>query len=65
MKVKAGYFACTAAVAFGQNGSGVIPQVRWKISGSSSIAMSQRTPSHLPAIAISSSIRAVCNSGLA
>jgi hypothetical protein len=65
MKVKVGYFACTAAVAFGQNGSGVIPQVRWKISGNSSIAMSQRTPSHFPAMLISSSSRAVCRSGLA
>jgi hypothetical protein len=65
MKVKAGYFACTAAVPFGQNGSGVIPQVRWKMSGSNSIAMSQRMPSHWPAIAINSSTRAACRSGWA
>jgi hypothetical protein len=30
---------------------------------SSSIAMSQRTPSHLPAIATSSAMRALCSSG--
>ena len=41
------------------------PQVRWNTSGSTSIAMSQRTPSHLLAIAINSSICAFCSSGLA
>jgi hypothetical protein len=63
--VNAGYFARTAAIAFGQNGSAVIPQLRRKISGNTSIAMSQRTPSHLPAIAVNSPICTRCNSGLA
>ena len=62
MKVKAGCARRTAAVAFGQKGSGATPQVRWKTSGRTSIAMSQRTPSHLPAMAINSSICDFCSS---
>ena len=48
MKVKPGWASRTAAIAFGQNGSGVRPQVRWKTSGSSSIAMSQRSAVAMP-----------------
>ena len=42
-----------------------MPQVRSKTSGSTSIAMSQRTPSHWPAIFSSSPIIASCVAGLA
>ena len=49
----------------GLNGSGRSPHVRSKTSGSSSIAMSQRTPSHRPAILVSSAIIASCVAGLA
>ena len=62
MKVKAGCARRAAAVEFGQKGSGATPQVRWKTSGRTSIAMSQRTPSHLPAMAINSSICDFCSS---
>ena len=55
----------TDAIAFGQNGSGRLPQVRSKTSGRTSIAMSQRTPSHCPAILPSSPIIASCVAGLA
>ena len=41
-----------------------MPQVRSKTSGSTSIAMSQRTPSHWPAIFSSSPIIASCVAGL-
>ena len=41
------------------------PQVRSKTSGKTSIAMSQRTPSHWPAILVSSPIIASCVAGLA
>ena len=41
------------------------PQVRSNTSGRTSIAMSQRTPSHWPAIFISSPIIASCVAGLA
>ena len=37
-------------MAFGQKGSGRMPQVRSNTSGRTSMAMSQRTPSHCPAI---------------
>ena len=38
-----------------------MPQVRSKTSGSTSMAMSQRTPSHCPAILSSSPIIASCS----
>ena len=56
MKREAGMLLAHRRVALGQNGCGVTPQVRSNTSGSTSIAMSQRTPSHLPAIVISSPI---------
>ena len=40
--------ARTASVTRGQNAGAAIPHVRSKTSGSTSIAMSQRTPSHWP-----------------
>ena len=48
----------------GQKGGASIPQVRLKTSGSSSIAMSQRTPSHCPAIFSSSARIASWSAGL-
>lgn len=50
--------------AFGQNKSECRPQVRSKTSGNTSIAMSRRTPSHCPAIFVSSAIIACCVDGL-
>ena len=41
-----------------------MPQVRSKTSGRTSMAMSQRTPSHCPAIFTSSPIIASCVAGL-
>ena len=41
-----------------------MPQVRSNTSGSTSMAMSQRTPSHCPAILSSSPIIASCVAGL-
>ena len=50
MKQKSGACCRTRSVAFGQKGGDCMPQVRSNTSGSTSIAMSQRTPSHCPAI---------------
>ena len=49
----------------GQKSGARWPQVRSNTSGSTSIAISQRTPSHCPAIRVSSPIIASCVSGLA
>ena len=65
MKQKPGTRWRTASVARGQNAPDGRPQVRSKTSGSTSIAMSQRTPSHCPAMVSSSPIMASCNAGLA
>src|SRR5512132_1770208 len=61
---EAGYCSRTFAIARGQNGAISMPQVRRNTSGRMSIAMSQRTPSHRPAISSSSAMRASCRSGL-
>ena len=50
MKQKPGARWRTRCVASGQNGAAAMPQVRSKTSGSTSMAMSQRTPSHCPAL---------------
>ena len=59
-----GYLRRTASVAFGQKSSARMPQVLSKTSGRTSMAMSQRTPSHCPAIRSNSPIIACCNAGL-
>mgnify|MGYP003694010037 CR=1 FL=1 len=64
MNWKCGCFRRTDSVAFGQKSSARMPQVRSNTSGKTSMAMSQRTPSHCPAILSSSPIIACCNSGL-
>ena len=64
MKQKSGTRSRTRWVAFGQKGCAGMPQVRSKTSGSTSMAMSQRTPSHCPAIFSSSPIIASCVAGL-
>ena len=64
MKQKSGTCSRTRWVAFGQKGCAGMPQVRSKTSGSTSMAMSQRTPSHWPAIFSSSPIMASCVAGL-
>ena len=65
MKQKPGACSRTRAVARGQKGSARRPQVRSNTSGSTSIAMSQRTPSHCPAIFTSVAIIASCVAGFA
>jgi len=52
-------------MACAQNGGGRRPQVRSKIFGRTSIAMSQRTASHCSAITSSSPIIASCVAGFA
>ena len=64
MNWKFGCFRRTDSVAFGQKSSAPMPQVLSNTSGKSSMAMSQRTPSHCPAILSNSPIIACCNSGL-
>ena len=54
----------THCVALGQKGCAPMPQVRSKTSGSTSMAMSQRTPSHWPATRSNSPIIASCVAGL-
>jgi hypothetical protein len=54
----------TRRVATGQNSGARRPHVRSNTSGRTSIAMSQRTPSHCPAIFMSSPIIAACVAGL-
>ena len=53
-----------APVASGQKSGARRPQVRSKTSGSTSMAMSHRTPSHCPAILRSSPTMASCVAGL-
>ena len=60
-------FGClrrTDSVAFGQKSSARMPHVLSNTSGRTSMAMSQRTPSHCPAILSNSPIIASCNCGL-
>ena len=64
MKQKPGTLSLTCGITRDQNGSGRRPQVRSNTSGSTSIAMSQRTPSHCPAILVSSAAIALCVAGL-
>jgi hypothetical protein len=64
MKQNSAAPARTRAVASGQNDVGRMLQVRSNTSGSTSIAMSQRTPSHCPAMVINCSIIAACMAGL-
>ncbi len=64
MKQKPGTCSRTRWVAFGQKSGARRPQVRSKTSGRTSMAMSQRTPSHWPAIFSSSPIIASCVAGL-
>ena len=63
-KAEAGAPSRTRSVALGQKGCDWMPQVRSNTSGSTSMAMSQRTPSHCPAILTSSPIIASCVAGL-
>jgi hypothetical protein len=56
MKRKPGTRSRTRRIAFGQNGGARRSQVRSKTSGRTSMAMSQRTPSHWRAILRSSPI---------
>ena len=60
MKQNPGTRSRTRRVARGQKGGARRPQVRSKTSGRTSIAMSQRTPSHCPLIFSSSSCIASC-----
>jgi hypothetical protein len=53
------------AVARGQNGSARRPHVRSNTSGSTSMVMSQRTPSHCPTIFTSIEIIVYCVAGFA
>ena len=53
------------SVAFGQKRSARMPHVRSNTSGKTSMAMSQRTPSHCPAIFSSSPIIACCSGRVA
>ena len=64
MKRNPGTRSRTRRVASGQNSGARCPQVRSKTSGRTSIAMSQRTPSHWPAIFSSSPIIASWVAGL-
>ncbi len=63
MKQKPATRSRTRRVASGQNGGAWWPQVRAKTSGNTSMAMSQRRPSHCPAISRSSAIIASCVAG--
>jgi hypothetical protein len=64
MKQNPGTRSRTRRVALGQKSCAGLPHVRSKTSGSTSIAMSQRTPAHCPAILKSSPIIASCVAGL-
>ncbi len=64
MKRKPGTRSRTRRVASGQNSGARRPQVRSNTSGSTSMAMSHRTPSHCPAILSSSCVIASCVAGL-
>jgi len=65
MKRKPGTVSRTRATAIGQKGRARRPQVRSNTSGRTSIAMSQRTPSHCPATRTSSPAIASCVAGFA
>ena len=58
------YLWPTRRIAFGQKSGARWPQVRSKTSGKTSMAMSQRTPSHCPAILTSSPIIASWAAGV-
>jgi hypothetical protein len=64
MKRKPGTRSRTRRVASGQKTGARRPHVRSNTSGRTSMAMSQRTPSHCPAIRSSSPIIASCVAGL-
>ena len=63
MKRKPGARSRTRRIASGQKDGARRPHVRSNTSGSTSIAMSQRTPSHCPAIFSSSPVIAAWVAG--
>lgn len=64
MKTKSAACSRTRGIARGQKGCDSMSHVRRKTSGSTSIAMSQRTPSHWPGMRESSPIIASRSAGL-